>query len=127
MRRMGKDSDPPIVCQWCWAHHDAEFWCNERTYEQYRLLAFAILNRFVATYRIPEQEVPDFEGEIILKLLKSPQSFRANPNGMSMIFKNFCVNYIRGRRKMEMEVSIGGIPSDIGAGNSRHKHALRSR
>lgn len=75
-------------------------WSNERTVAHYKKLAFKILEQFVYTYKIPRQEVPDFEGEMMHQLVKMPASYRTNSAGAYTILKNAAIIWTRRYQKV---------------------------
>ena len=85
------------MCQLCLGQNG--HWSNERTVEHYKRLAFSILNDYTRTYRIPTQEIPDFEAEMMRQLVAAPVSYRANRVGMYTILKNACTIWVRKYQK----------------------------
>jgi RNA polymerase sigma factor (sigma-70 family) len=82
-------------------------WSDERLYCHYRRLAMWMLNRFVKTYGIPKQEIPDMEQEMIRGLLAAPQSYRNNSGGMYMIIRQTATIWVNKYHKWQRVEETG--------------------
>jgi RNA polymerase sigma factor (sigma-70 family) len=101
------------VCTACLGQNG--HWSNERTVAHYKKLAFKILEQFVYTYKIPRQEVPDFEGEMMHQLVKMPASYRTNSAGAYTILKNAAIIWTRRYQKWskgENDENFNKIPDE---------------
>lgn len=95
------------MCEQCAGANGA--WSDERLYCHYRRLAMWMLNRFVRTYRIPKQEIPDMEQEMIRGLLAAPQSYRGNSGGMYMIIRQTATIWVNKYHKWEHVEETGTL------------------
>lgn len=95
-----------MKCEHCHAEHFPDFWCNERTFQQYRKLVFAIVSDFIMFWGMQESEREDFIQSLMVKLCSAPQSYRNNSAGMYTILKNQAIKYLDRWKKRCLEEGI---------------------
>ena len=88
-------------CEHCLKAHAAEFWCNERVYAQYHRLVRNVVRGFLRVYRISSDFEDDITQDVLLALLKTPQSYRPHPNGMYAVIRTRTLNTLIINRKIK--------------------------
>lgn len=68
------------------------------------------MSQLIRTYRIPSQEIPDFEAEIMHRLVKAPASYRPNSAGMYTVLKNAAIIWVRKYQKWAHTEESGSLP-----------------